>query len=136
MSDESRRLAGILLITVPAVAFGGVTLLRMIYRHEPGYLDNPVRQDLWRAGHAHAGVLIVFALVGLLYVDQAGLSGWLEGIVRYGFAAAPIIMPLGFFLSIASPGASRANRLILLVPAGGIALSVAALVLGIGLVAA
>jgi hypothetical protein len=29
----------------------------MIFRREPGYLDNPMRQNMWRAGHAHAGVL-------------------------------------------------------------------------------
>jgi hypothetical protein len=62
MSEESIRTAGILLITVPAIAFGGVTLLRLIWRREPGYLDNPVRQNLWRAGHAHAGVLVILAL--------------------------------------------------------------------------
>jgi hypothetical protein len=24
-----------------------------------GYMQNPLRQDLWRAGHAHAGVLLI-----------------------------------------------------------------------------
>lgn len=56
MSEESIRFAGILLITVPTIGFGGVMLLRQIWGGEPGYLDNPVRQDLWRGGHAHAGV--------------------------------------------------------------------------------
>ena len=55
MTTESRRLAGILLVLVPAVAFGGASLLSMILGQTPGYLDYPVRQDLWRAGHAHAG---------------------------------------------------------------------------------
>ena len=71
MSESSLSTAGVLLITVPAIAFGGVTLLRMIWGREPGYLDNPVRQSLWRSGHAHAGVLVILALVGMLYVDQA-----------------------------------------------------------------
>jgi hypothetical protein len=26
-------------------------------------MDNPLRQDLWRAGHAHAGVWLILALV-------------------------------------------------------------------------
>ena len=42
----------------------GVSLLGFISRRSPGYLDNPVRQNLFRAGHAHAGVLIILALVG------------------------------------------------------------------------
>jgi hypothetical protein len=46
VSEESIRIAGILLITVPTIAFGGAGLLRAIYRREEGYLDNPVRQNL------------------------------------------------------------------------------------------
>src|SRR5918994_7035288 len=61
-----------------AIAFGGARLLTMIFRREPGYLDNPVRQNLWRAGHAHAGVLLILTLVGLLLVDQADLSSGLR----------------------------------------------------------
>jgi hypothetical protein len=50
MTDASRRLAGILFVLVPTVEFGGWSLLRMIARRIPGYLDNPVRQNLFPAG--------------------------------------------------------------------------------------
>lgn len=136
MSEDSIRLAGVLLITVPTIAFGGVRLLIAIWRREPGYLDNPVRQDLWRAGHAHAGVLVILALVGLLLLDHADLSSGLESAVRWGLVIPPILMPLGFFLSVASPRAEEPNRLIRLVPIGGLVLSATALTLGIGLVTA
>jgi hypothetical protein len=126
----------VVLITVPAIAFGGARLLTMIFRREPGYLDNPVRQNLWRAGHAHAGVLVILTLVGLLLVDQADLSSDLRWLVRYALAAGPILMPLGFFLSIASPQAQDPNRLIYLVPLGGVSLSVGAVTLGLGLLSA
>jgi hypothetical protein len=134
VSEASIRIAGVLLIAVPTIALGGARLLTLIWGREPGYLDNPVRQDLWRAGHAHAGVLVILALVGMLYVDRAGLSSGLEALVRYTLAAAPILMPLGFFLSVASPQSERPNRLIYLVALGGLSLTVGALVLGIGLV--
>jgi len=75
MVPESRRLAGILLILVPAVGFGGANLLSMIVGQTPGYLDNPLRQDLWRAGHAHAGIMLILALVLLRYVDETRLMG-------------------------------------------------------------
>ena len=108
----------------------------MIFRREPGYLDNPVRQNLWRAGHAHAGVLVFLTQVGLLLVDQADLSSGLRGLVRYALVAAPILMPIGFFLSIASPRAQSPNRLVYLVPLGGLSLSVGAVILGLGLLSA
>ncbi len=136
MSEASIRFAGILLITVPTIAFGGAMLLRMIWGRDPGYLDNPVRQNLWRAGHAHAGVLVILALVAMLYVDRAELSGTAQALTRYTLVAAPILMPLGFFLSIGSPHAERPNRLIYLVPLGGLSLIVGTLTLGIGLVSA
>ena len=136
MSEDSIHFAGVVLITVPAIAFGGARLLRLIWAQAPGYLDNPVRQNLWRAGHAHAGVLVILVLVGLLLLDHANLSSGLEWLVRYTLVVAPILMPLGFFLSVASPRSQRPNGLIYLVPLGGLSLAVGAITLGIGLLSA
>jgi cation transporter-like permease len=136
MSQTSLHFAGAVLVTVPLVAFGGARLLTMIHRHESGYLENPVRQSLWRAGHAHAGVLLILTLIGAMLVDQADLSSGMRDLVRYALVAGPILMPLGFFLSVASPRTERPNGLIYLVPLGGLAVGVGAVVLGIGLLGA
>jgi hypothetical protein len=133
MAAASMRVAAILLILVPTVELGGAALLQMIARRDPGYLDNPVRRYLFRAGHAHAGVWLIFALVGLLYVDQADLSNTLKQFVRWGFAAGPILMPLGFFLSIIPPRAERPNGVLALVFLGALSLAFATVTLGIGL---
>jgi hypothetical protein len=98
MPSASQIMAGILLITVLAVEFGGLSLLAMLTRRIPGYLDNPVRQNMFRAGHAHAGVWVVFALLAVLWVDQTDFGEPLKWVVRLAFAVAPILMPLGFFL--------------------------------------
>lgn len=128
-------MAAILLIAVPTVEFGGLSLLAMLTRRVPGWADNPVRRGMFRAGHAHAGVWIVFALVALLYVDQTDLSDGLKWLVRTAFALAPILMPLGFFLSVVSPRAERPNGMIALVYLGGLTLAIGAVTLGIGLLA-
>ena len=133
MAPESRRLAGIILILVPAVAFGGASLLSMILGQVPGYLDNALRQDLWRAGHAHAGVLLILALVLLRYVDETNLSGAWLWLARDGVPLAAILMPAGFFLSVLSPDATEPNALIYLVFAGGLFLVGGVLTLGVGL---
>lgn len=87
MSDASRRLAGWLLVLLPTAVFGGASLLSMIVGQAPGYLDNQVRQDLWRAGHAHAAVLLVLSLVLLRYVDEATYrqpgAGWRAAACRW-----------------------------------------------------
>ena len=133
MSDASKQLAGILFVAIPTIEFGGWSLLRMIAGRTPGYLDNPVRQNLFRAGHAHAGVLLLLTLVGILYVDQTDLSGGTKTLVRTGLALAPILMPAGFFLSVVRPGDDRPNRLIVLVYLGALSLAASAVTLGVSL---
>lgn len=136
MTHESRRLAGILLIFIPAVAFGGASLLSMIVGQVPGYLDNPVRQDLWRAGHAHAGIMLIISLVLLRYVDETNLSGRWMWLARHGAPLAAILMPVGFFLSVLPPDATEPNALIYLVFVGGIFLLAGVLTTGVGLLRA
>ncbi|MEV4553672.1 hypothetical protein [Nonomuraea wenchangensis] len=133
MSTMSLTVAGVVLITVPTIVFGGVSLLTFLMRDVPGYRDNPVRRGLWRAGHAHAGVLVLFALVAMLYVDQTSLPEGIRTLTRVLIVAAPILMPLGFFLSVARPGDTRPNKLIWLTVAGGAGLAVGTLTLGVGL---
>jgi hypothetical protein len=88
MSRESRMLAGILLVVLPTVMFGGLSLLTFLTRNAPGYVDNALRHDLWRAGHAHAGVYLVLSLIMLRYVDEAALSPFWKWVARSGSHAS------------------------------------------------
>ena len=133
MSPESKRLAGVLLILLPTVMFGGVSILRMLIG-DPSYIQNPLRQDLWRAGHAHAGVLLVFSLLVLRYVDEARLSSRAKWFVRHSVPAAAILLPAAFFLSVLSPEAQEPNGLIYLAYVGAVLLAAGVLTLGVGLV--
>jgi hypothetical protein len=133
MSYESRRLAGILLIVLPTVMFGGVSILSLLLG-DPTYAKNPLRQDLWRAGHAHAGVWLILALVALRYVDEANLSSAMKWIVRGSIPVAAILVPAAFFLSVLSPDATTPNGFIFLAYIGAVLLALGVLVLGVGLV--
>ncbi|MGH2788444.1 MAG: hypothetical protein ACRDJV_11115 [Actinomycetota bacterium] len=133
---RSLQTAGVILITVPAIEFGGLSLLKFLAGRTPGYMDNPLRRGLFRAGHAHAGVLVLLALVGLMYLDQASLGDGAKSLVRLCLVAPPILMPAGFFMSIASPRAERPNKLIGLVYVGALTLAIAAVTLGVGLLQA
>lgn len=135
MSRESRRLAAILLIVFPAAVWGGVSLLMMLVADE-GYADNQLRQDLWRAGHAHAAVLLVLSLVVLRYVDEAELSPRLKSATRHAFPLAAILLPVAFFLSVLSEDATEPNALINLAYVGAASLIFGMLSLGIGLLRA
>ena len=96
--------------------------------------DNPLRQDLWRAGHAHAGVWLILALVALRYVDEANLSDGMKWLVRGSIPIAAILVPAAFFLSVLAPDATTPNGLIYLAYVGAVLLAVGVLVLGVGLV--
>jgi hypothetical protein len=133
MSKQSRRLAGLLLVVFPTVIFGGVSLLRFLTDSSSGYVDNPLRQDLWRAGHAHAGVLLILSLLALRYVDEATLSDGAKTFVRYSIPSAAILLPVAFFLSVLPPDAREPNALIYLAYLGGVVLAAGLLTLGVGL---
>jgi hypothetical protein len=136
ISNVTRLLCGVILITVPTIEFGGVFLLKMLRTREAGYMDNPIRQNLFRAGHAHAGVIVILSLVCQVLVDSIVLPDPLAWIVRIGVPAAAILIPAGFFLSVASPRAERPNGAIQLVYLGALILAISVLILGVGLVRA
>jgi hypothetical protein len=133
MSPQSRLVAGIILIALPTVEIGGASILTLLIG-DPAYAQNDLRQDLWRAGHAHAGVWLVLSLVALRYVDEAALSEGMRWVVRLAFPSAAVLMPLGFFLSVLSPEATEPNAMIHLAYVGGVVLAVGLLVLGVGLI--
>lgn len=136
MSPESLRTAGILLAVFPTVVFGGASLLWHWITRQTGYYRNPLRQALWRAGHAHAGVLLLLSLIALLLVDQADLApGW-QQVVRVSIPAAAILVPLAFFGSVVRTDVERPNRLINLAYVGGVSVAVGTLTLGVGLLRA
>jgi hypothetical protein len=128
--------AGVLLVILPTVMYGGLTLLISLTRNVAGYNDNPLRHDLWRAGHAHAGVYLVLSLVMLRYVDETVLSPFWKWIARTGAPIAAILIPAAFFLSVASPTATQPNGLMNLAYVGALFLAAAVLSLGVGLIRA
>lgn len=79
LSRESNIVCGILLIAVPSIMYGGVTLLGILTEGsagmKPGNLAlSETQWALWRAGHAHAGVYVILSLILQPLVDQTALS--------------------------------------------------------------
>ncbi len=110
-----------------------MSLLGLLLDAQSGYAQNPLRQSLWRAGHAHAGVLLILSLVVLRYVDEAVLPNRVKSFVRHAVPTAAILLPVAFFLSVLSPTATEPNALISLAFVGAVLLTVALITLGVGL---
>lgn len=134
MNEKSKRSAGILLIVLPTVAYGGFSLLMFLMNPDSHYMENPLRQNLFRAGHAHAGVLLILSLVILKYVDDTSYSERIKQFIRFGTPTTAILLPFAFFFSVLSPNATKPNDLIYVAYAGFGILIITLLTLGIGLV--
>jgi hypothetical protein len=133
LSHDTHTTAGILLITIVAVEYGRLTVLRMVRGHQPA---TEFQMAFARAGHAHAGVFVVFAIIAQILADDAHLHGATNALARGGIWIAAILFPAGFFGSSAGQGATRPNRLIVLLYAGIVALTAGVLALGVGLLTA
>lgn len=88
---------------------------------------------MWRAGHAHAGVLLILSLVVLRYVDEAKLSLKMKIFVQTSVPLAAILLPIAFFFSVLTPDAVEPNGIIYIAYIGAIVLTVGLVLLGIGL---
>jgi Ni,Fe-hydrogenase I cytochrome b subunit len=134
MTRDAKLMSGIILLTVPSIQYGGYFLLTSLMNKSSGYMENPLRQNFFRAGHAHAGVIVILSLICQVLADSAMLPGSVTWVVRVGVPLAAILMPLGFFLSMASPTATQANGTVALIYLGAIVLAISVVTLGIGLV--
>jgi len=130
LSTDSRTIAGVLLLTIVAIEYGGWFMLRVVRGAQPA---TDFQKAFFRAGHAHAGVLVILSLVGLLLVDAAHVGGVQALLARNGIWLAAILMPAGFFLSAAGRGLTQPNRLVVLLYLGMASLGIGVVSLGLGL---
>jgi hypothetical protein len=133
LSDSTLRTAGILLITIVAIEYGGWFMVKIARGHQP---MTPFQRSFARAGHGHAGVLVILSLISLVYVDAAELSGAAEVLAGSGIPVAAILMPAGFFFSSMGRDVTQPNRLVVLLYLGALCLAAGVVSLGIGLLTA
>src|SRR5438093_1548608 len=110
MTREARMISGIILITVPTIQYGGYFLLTSLMNKGSGYMENPLRQNFFRAGHAHAGVIVILSLVCQMLADAATLPAPLLWFVRIGVPLAAILISAGFFFSVLPPTHDSSQR--------------------------
>jgi hypothetical protein len=134
MTREARMFSGIILITVPTIQYGGYFLLTSLMDNTSGYMDNPLRQNFFRAGHAHAGVIVILSLLCQVLADAATLPASLVWIARIAVPLAAILIPAGFFLSMLPPTAARPSAAVGLIYAGAVVLAAGVWLLGVGLI--
>jgi len=133
MTREAKMMSGILLITVPTIQYGGYFLLTSLMNKGSGYMENPLRQNFFRAGHAHAGVIVILSLVCQMLADAAILPAPLLWAVRIGVPLSAILISSGFFFSVLPPSATEAGGAVNLIYVGALILAFSVLTLAVGL---
>jgi drug/metabolite transporter superfamily protein YnfA len=133
LSDTSRDLAGILLLTIVTIEFGGAFMLRVVQGKEP---TTDLQKSFFRAGHAHAGVLVMLSLIIQVYVDATDMADGPTWLARSGVPIAALLIPGGFFFSVMKRGAEKPNRFFWMIPAGAVMLALGVVATGVGLLTA
>ncbi|MBW9110593.1 hypothetical protein [Microbacterium ureisolvens] len=124
--------AGATILTVIGIMSGGTFLLRITTRGLP---FNGLQKTFFRAGHAHAGVLVMLGLVSMLLVSAVGVPvPWQWASV--GVLASALLIPGGFFLSVLGRDPERPGPAIALLWTGVVVLAASLLAVGIGVIAA
>jgi hypothetical protein len=82
----------------------------------------------YRAGHAHAGVLTLLAMLLQIAIDYAAIPGSLVWPVRVGAIAASILVSGGFF------AVAHARSLRIVLYTGAVLVAATTLTVGVGLI--
>ncbi|GAA1961957.1 hypothetical protein [Agromyces allii] len=124
-------LIGTLLLALVTVESGGYFLTRVVRGLAPA---NRLQQNFFRAGHAHAAVLLVLSVAILGVLESAALDDAWMWVARLGAPVAAILMPAGFFLSVLGADPQKPGRAIALLWVGALSLTVGLVVAGVGLI--
>lgn len=133
LSIETTRMCGAILLSVPTIQFGGYYLLRLLSGGKGNECLTPFQKNMFRAGHAHAGVLVLLALIGQLLADYVQLPLVWEWIARITLPVSAIFISGGFFAAAAGKGRTQPNKYIVLLHFGALLLAGGLVVLGTGL---
>jgi uncharacterized protein (DUF2141 family) len=134
LTRPARLMAGVTLLTVPTIVYGGLTVLAVVTRNAHGLAPagglelSALQQSLFRAGHAHAGALVILSLVVQVLLDSTSLGEAMRWLGRVTAPLAAVLLSGGFFGVAFHPGFSAVLWL------GAMALVVTVVVTGVGLV--
>lgn len=133
MSDAARWMIALSFISLPTIAFGGYFLLSILRRQAGTENITAEQRDYFRAGHAHAGVLVLLAIIGQLVLDSSRFNETATWIIRIGLFLAPLLISGGFFGGAPRKAGGTTTPLIKLIPAGAVILSFSTIAVGLSL---
>jgi hypothetical protein len=129
LSSTTKLYSGIVILSIVTIESGGLFLLSIL----KGQQDlTPFQQAMFRAGHAHAGVLTMLCILAQLLIGAVSQEP--AYVLRSGFVAAALLMAGGFFAAAGHHHAIAPNKWIGLLYTGAGVLAVSLVWLGILLI--
>ncbi len=128
--DPIKLFTVIALISLPTVMFGGYSLLRLMSVKKL----TPFQETYFRAGHAHAGVLLVLALVSLVLLNGTELSTGVRWLFCVFLLVGILAHSGGMFLHAFTGQAGVWSRGNTLTVAGAVLLAVSMIILAVGVI--
>ena len=129
--EPTRLFPIIVLLSLVTVEYGGWALLGFLTGQ--GTLS-AFRQQFFRAGHAHAGVLLVLSLVYFSYLGKAGYSAGVQWLAGSLLLAGVLAQSGGFFVHLAIGREGRSSAGTVLTRSGPLLIAAALVMLAIGLI--
>lgn len=126
--DPIRVFSVVVLVSLPTVMFGGYSLLRLLGQ---GQLS-AFQSTYFRAGHAHAGVLLVFALGYLAFLSRTDFGTGLRWLAAALLTVGILAQSGGMFLHMGIGEARKWSAGNSLTTAGAVVLAACCLLLAYG----
>jgi hypothetical protein len=134
MSYETKLMSGIILLSIVTIQYGGYFLFTVLSGKQDHLQLNDFQKSMFRAGHAHAGVLVILAIIAQVFLDHTDMSANITWVARAGFPFSAILVSGGFFGAATGKGTTRPGKLVWLLWAGVFLLALSLVILGLGLI--
>lgn len=133
MTEASKWMIAIAFISLPTIAFGGYFLLSILQKKVGTENITSIQREYFKAGHAHAGVLVTLGIIGQLVLDYSLFNDSLVWLMRIGLFVAPLLISGGFFGGAPKTIDGPSGGLVKLIPVGAIVMSISTIGVGLGL---
>jgi hypothetical protein len=129
--EPTRLFPIIVVLSLVTVEYGGWALLGFLTGR--GTLG-AFREQFFRAGHAHAGVLLVLSLAYFLYLGRVGYPDGVQWLAGSVLLTGVLAQSGGFFVHLGLGRSGRGSPGTALTKAGALLIAAALIILAIGLI--
>jgi hypothetical protein len=120
-------------ISLPTIAFGGYFLLSILKKQAGTENISSIQREYFKAGHAHAGVLVTLSIIGQLVLDHSLFNDAVTWALRIGLFAAPLLISGGFFGGAPKTPEAKPGGLVKLISVGAVVMSISTIGVGLSL---